>query len=313
MLATTEVGRNPASQGNSLGEGAVWLMGALGGSLLGLSGLEGWDSPQSLSDGDGFESKPDGKVSASAINLLINASDNLLINDQGDVRLIGTPTVTVVPSVSLDMSSGLPAGLTARNGQTFQNVGSFTETIIPFNAPNNQDKQGYWSTTDIFLGTDDFDIRFTFAWTSDATGFPDVRVSPCALAPSLSLDGLSPYLIGPLIDRNNPLIFPGRSGTPDLDTGAALTNAGANYVPSGSELTADGTTLHTCGLSVQGTNYRSFFDGTEIDNFALTTAERFLVDSMTRIGVYWFNGDGETELHYRSSLLELEPAGTIYP
>lgn len=290
-------------------------MGALGGSLLGLSGLEGWDSPQSLSDGDGFESKPDGKVSASNINLLINATDNMLINNMGDVRLIGVGTPAATPSVSIDMSAGLPGTLTARNGQTFQNVGSFTETIIPFASPNNADKNGFWSTSDIFLGiaSNGFDIRYTFAWTADATGFPDIRVSPGAFAPSLSLDGLSPYMIGPLIDRNNPLIFPSREGVADADSGGALTNAGANYVPSGSELTADGTTLHTVGISVLGTNYRSFIDGTEMDNLTLTNAERLRIDSVSRIGVWWFDGDGEPELHYRSSLLELEPAGTIYP
>jgi hypothetical protein len=64
-------------------------MGKLGGSLLGLFGYEGWDSPQSLSDGEGLESRPDGKPSASAENLLVNdAGDNREINDAGDVLLI---------------------------------------------------------------------------------------------------------------------------------------------------------------------------------------------------------------------------------
>jgi hypothetical protein len=82
-------------------------------------------------------------------------------------------------------------------------------------------------------------------------------------------------------------------------------------VPSGSELTADGSTLHTCGFSIDGTTYRAFFDGTEIANFALTASEREDVNNCTRIGVNFF--DGERELHYRSSLLEAGPAGSIYP
>ena len=89
MLATTEVGRSIASQSSGLGEGAVWLMGKLGGSLLGLFGYEGWDSPMSLSSGEGLEGRPDGKPSASAENLLVNdGGDNREINDAGDVLLI---------------------------------------------------------------------------------------------------------------------------------------------------------------------------------------------------------------------------------
>lgn len=64
-------------------------MGALGGKLLGLFGVEGWDSPKKLSAGTGLEGRPDGKPSASAENLLVNdAGDNREINDAGDVLLI---------------------------------------------------------------------------------------------------------------------------------------------------------------------------------------------------------------------------------
>ncbi len=64
-------------------------MGKLGGSLMGLFGLEGWDSPRSLSDGTGLESLPDGKPSAANENLLVNdAGDNRLVNDAGDVLLL---------------------------------------------------------------------------------------------------------------------------------------------------------------------------------------------------------------------------------
>jgi hypothetical protein len=70
-------------------------MGALGGSLLGLPGLEGWDAANKLSTGNtllGLEGKPDGRVSASQMNLSVNdGGDNYLINDSGaDVLLINT-------------------------------------------------------------------------------------------------------------------------------------------------------------------------------------------------------------------------------
>jgi hypothetical protein len=188
-------------------------MGALGGSLLGLGGLEGWDSARSLSDGDGFESKPDGKVSASAINLLINATDNMLINNMGDVRLIGTPSAQA--SLSIDMSSGLPASLTARNGQAFVNTGSFTETSPLFTDPANGDTNGFWSTVDAINGAQPFDIRYTFAWTTDATGFPEVRPGVGVFAPGLSIDTLSPYSTWVFMNRQAPLIASGRISGPD--------------------------------------------------------------------------------------------------
>ncbi len=70
-------------------------MGALGGRLLGLFGLEGWDAANKLSTGSSLlelEGRPDGRVSASQMNLSVNdAGDNFLINDGGaDVLLINT-------------------------------------------------------------------------------------------------------------------------------------------------------------------------------------------------------------------------------
>lgn len=218
----------------------------------------------------------------------------------------------VVPTITYDLSSGLPSGLSGRNGQTFANVGSFTETSpIPYNDPFNQDKAGYWSDNDDFDARGAFDLRLTFAWTVDATGFPDVRPGPAIFDTDASTDGLSPWTTSVIVDRNNPLVFPGRLSNADVQGIGSLTNVGANYVPSGSELTADGSTLHTVGFQIDGLTYRAFFDGTEIDNFQLTTAERALVDGCTKIGTWYFN-DGETELHYRHSKLELAPAGTIY-
>lgn len=64
--------------------------GGLGGKLLGLFGFGSWDGGDTLGTGrPGYEGNPDGKPSASQMNLLINdAGDNYLINDAGDVLLI---------------------------------------------------------------------------------------------------------------------------------------------------------------------------------------------------------------------------------
>ena len=90
MLATTEVGRNLASQGNSLGEGSVWLMGKLGGAVIGSDGLSALVNEPRLAIGEGLEQDPDGGGPGAGIdNLLVNDSgDNRLINDAGDVLKI---------------------------------------------------------------------------------------------------------------------------------------------------------------------------------------------------------------------------------
>lgn len=64
--------------------------GGIGGKLLGLFGFGSWDGAQFLSTGrDGVGGNPDGKPSASRMNLSVNdAGDNYLINDGGDVLLI---------------------------------------------------------------------------------------------------------------------------------------------------------------------------------------------------------------------------------
>jgi hypothetical protein len=61
--------------------------GGLGGSILGLFGFGSWTGAQFLGT-DGLNENPDGKPSASRMNLLINATDNYEINDAGDVLLI---------------------------------------------------------------------------------------------------------------------------------------------------------------------------------------------------------------------------------
>lgn len=90
MLAATEVGRNSASQSSGLGEGAVWLMGGLSGTLLGSDGLSGLTHEPGLAIGDGLEGFPDGTGAGVGVdNLLVNdGGDNRLVNDSGDVRLI---------------------------------------------------------------------------------------------------------------------------------------------------------------------------------------------------------------------------------
>lgn len=63
----------------------------LGGKLLGLFGFGSWDGAQFLSTGrGGYHGQPDGRVSASQMNLSVNdAGDNYLINDTlADVLLI---------------------------------------------------------------------------------------------------------------------------------------------------------------------------------------------------------------------------------
>ncbi len=90
MLAATEVGRSSASQNRGLGEGSVWLMPGLGGTLLGCDGLSGMCKEPGLAVGDGLEGFPDGTGPGADIdNLLVNdGGDNRLVNDAGDVRLI---------------------------------------------------------------------------------------------------------------------------------------------------------------------------------------------------------------------------------
>jgi len=215
--------------------------------------------------------------------------------------------------LTFDLSGGLPSGFFGRNGMAFVNVDTFTQTDIPFADPFNGDKNGFWINQDVFDGRDNFDYRYTFAWDPQADGPPDIRVLPSIFDVNASVDGLSPYQFGPIIDRNNPLIFPGRFVDADNNSaGTALANVTPNFVPSGSELTADGTTLHTIGYAIKGLNYRCFFDTTEIANFELTESERAEVNGCTRVGIMYLNGDGESELHYRHSKLELGPSGSIY-
>lgn len=61
----------------------------IGGGLLGLFGFGSWDGGATLGTGRlGWHGNPDGKPSASKMNLLINATDNRQINTAGDVLLI---------------------------------------------------------------------------------------------------------------------------------------------------------------------------------------------------------------------------------
>lgn len=97
MLATTQVGRNSASQDRGLGEGYVWLM-ALGGSLLGRLQLGHWEGSEILATGGGtgtgggLSGRPDGNPGQGIDNLLVNdGGDNRLINDSGDVLKINNP------------------------------------------------------------------------------------------------------------------------------------------------------------------------------------------------------------------------------
>ena len=222
--------------------------------------------------------------------------------------------IVLLPTNTLfyDLSSGLPSGLLGRNGQAFVANGGFSETSPLFTDPFNQDKGGMWSVGPDLTGTLAFDLELTFAWTTDATGFPDVRPGVAIFAPSLSVDGLSPWVGAALMDRNSSLVFPARLSNQDVQGLGNFTGAPGNHTLTGSELTADGATLHTVGISVIGTNWRTFFDGTNVGEFNLIPQERFLVDVCTAIGVWYFN-DGEPELHYRHKSLELAPGGTIYP
>ena len=68
-------------------------MSGIGGKLLGLFGFGSWEGSDLLSSGrSGLEGNPDGRLSASQMNLSVkDDGDSYLINDSGaDVLLINT-------------------------------------------------------------------------------------------------------------------------------------------------------------------------------------------------------------------------------
>ncbi len=282
MLATTEVGRNTASEGCGLGEGSVWLMGALGGEILGFDGLGSLDGAGILGS-TGFEGAPDGAAN-------------------------GIPTGLLV----YDFRAGIPAGMTERNSQTFTASGDFTDEDANVDLGNG-DKIGIWEDVDSGLLPNDFDIQVFFAWFA-AADTNSARSGPGVFDVAASTDGLSPYNAGPVNDRNFNRILPARFTIEDVgNTTTSFTNSTNTHTLSGDDLIADGATIHTMGWKKLGDQITTFFNGVDtLDTFTLTAGEQADIEACTRIGI-WYGGSSIIAPVSRWQFLVMDTVGGIYP
>ncbi len=257
-------------------------MGAIGGTILGKSGVGSLDGGD-IWGGTGFEGSPDGNgVAAPALPLIY------------------------------DFTSGIPAGMSARNGQTFVASGSFTDDEAYVDLGNG-DKQGIWEDADSGLLPDDFDMELSFAWFV-AAATNSSRIGPAVFDVAASADGLSPYQAGSCTDRNFTRMLPARDTAADSGpTASALTGSTSTHTLAGGELTADGATIHTIGWSKLGANFRSFFDGVLSGTpFDLIAADQTLIEACTRIGIAYYSATVVVPIN-RFQTLTLAAQGTIYP
>lgn len=283
MLATTEVGRNTASEGCGLGEGSVWLMGALGGAILGKSGFGALDGAGILGS-SGMEGFPDG------------ASGDPL------------PTGLLV----YDFRDGIPAGMTERNSQTFTASGSFTDDEANTDLGNG-DKIGIWEDVDSGLLPNDFDLQVFFAWFV-AADTNSARSGPGVFDVAASVDGLSPYNAGPMNDRNFNRILPARFTIEDTgNTTTSFTSSTNTHTLSGDDLIADDATIHTMGWKKVGDQITTFFNGVDTaDTFTLTAGEQADIEACTRIGIMYGQSNLVVPIS-RWQFLVMDVAGGIYP
>ena len=256
-------------------------MGAIGGTILGKDGVGSLDGAD-IFGGTGFEGAPDGADAGPALPLVY------------------------------DFSSGIPAGMSARNGQTFVASGSFTDDEA-YTDLGNGDKQGIWEDADSGLLPDDFDIRLTFAWFA-AADTNSQRVGPGVFDVAASTDGLSPYQAGSCHDRNFDRMLPARFTTEDAGpTATQIVGSSSLHNLTGGELTADGATLHTIGWSKLGATMRSFFDGVLSGTpFDLAAGDRTNIEDCTRIGIAYYATTVAAPIN-RFQTLTLAAQGTIYP
>lgn len=258
-------------------------MGALGGAILGKSGLGALDGAAILG-GSGMEGFPDGA--------------------SGDP----VPTGLLV----YDFRSGIPAGMSARNSQTFTASGSFTDEDSNVDLGNG-DKIGIWEDADSGLLPNDFDLQVFFAWFA-AADTSTARAGPGVFDVAASADGLSPYQAGPATDRNFNRILPARHQLEDLGPSAvSFTNSTNTHTLTGDDLIADGATIHTMGWKKVGDQFTTFFNGVDTaDTFTLTAGEQADIEACTRIGIV-YHQSGLIAPVQRWQFLVLDVAGNIYP
>jgi hypothetical protein len=257
-------------------------MGAIGGTILGKSGVGSLDGGD-IWGGTGFEGSPDGNgVAAPALPLIY------------------------------DFTSGIPAGMSAHNGQTFVASGSFTDDEA-YVDPGNGDKQGIWEDADSGLLPDDFDMELSFAWFV-AAATNSQRVGPGVFDVAASIDELSPYQAGSCTDRSFSRMLPARFAIEEGgSTATPMPGSTSTHTLAGGELTADGATIHTIGWSKLGANFRSFFDGVLSGTpFDLAAGDRTNIEDCTRIGIAYYATTVVVPIN-RFQTLTLAAQGTIYP
>ena len=182
-----------------------------------------------------------------------------------------------------------------------------TLVTVPYTYPGNGENIGIHNDSDVYVGGD-VDVQMLLRWNAAADTNSET-VGPSVW--DVSGDPDTPLVIGNMSDRNFNRIQPGRISAEGSAGLVALTNALNTASLSGGELTADGTTVHTIGFSINGDNWRSFFDDTEKDNFTLTAAELLLLADVTRVGVFWSSASVPVQA-IRILSLEIAPANDIY-
>lgn len=222
------------------------------------------------------------------------------------------PIIEGIGDDNFDFQDGVPSEMFITNQTapvSFENIANYTRVDDPYTSLDNNEMTGMYNDANLFTPASEVvEVRLHFSW--DAVTFEGLEL--IIVDPAVTHE---PTFMGMTITRNvTPRTRSIDGVTPGCSWGLLAGQTNQNL--SGSEIIADGTTVHTVGFRSTDTTdlWETFFDGALKDSLTLAAPDIITRDGCRRVGIAWACDQDVNPAIVRLRMLEVSTTnGTLWP